>query len=687
MSKIKISDWKPKRADLLNYPPSFINWINSINNEGFQNRIKYKKYELYKQQSEDWMAETESVDDYANDVDKLNYVDKEKQKCQSNMLYACMKYLYLKEGVNGEANVKVTEVFEAQAIIMFIIDSGYNAMISKARQVGSSTIILGGCMFKSAFTPNFFLKFITVTGEGKQKELFDDKCRFAYESLPDHIRPSPGSYTQDSVDFYNEKSKGNKTQTGGKIVVAPPRTDAINGGSPALVLIDEIGLIKNLSNIISEGRPTLFYPDPNTGKLIMTRQMICWGTAGSVSEFGGAYESEWKVCKAKWEDKDFSYGIVPLFLNAYARMGFHKDFYDNEYRHAHDPNRENREEMIAKFLMAYPLTEDDLFLRTSKYLVPQRVSARHINRIADLPQKPKTGYFEPIYDESQPRTQDKYLTHGIRDVQFMETSGLSDPRTTTVIFSDKDDSYTNRFYQGTDPINSESGKSKLCSVIWDDEFHRPAAILNIRGYTYKLTDDSTGLSDLKESMREVVLLAIYYGCPPHLIETNAGSNLIEYVDSFNQLYRKLVSNAELPTLLQTSTRKIGLFNSHANAKNIIDELIELMDNYADNIDSRDFWIQMKTFAEKSQTQGKVRYQAEDLTLNRDDIIFGLVFSYICMKSYPNNRPHKKDQATGQTRIVERYDNSYSYIEKVVVDANGTVIRKLPYPMYGHKKGI
>jgi hypothetical protein len=542
-------------------------------------------------------------------------------------------------------------------------------------------------MFKGAFTPNYFLKFITVTGEGKQKELFDDKFRFAYEMLPDHMRPSPGSYTQDSVDFYNDKGKGNKEQTGGKIVVAPPRTDAINGGSPALVLIDEIGLIKNLSRIMTEGRPTLFYPDPNTGKLTMTRQMICWGTAGSIDEFGGAYESEWKVCKASWENKDFSYGIVPLFLNAHARMGFHMDHYENEKRHAYDPNRENREEVIAKFHMSYPLTEEDLFLRSSKYLVPQRVSTEHIRRIANLETKPKTGYFEPIYDVSQPRTEDRYLTHGIKDVKFIETAGLSDPRTTTVIFSDKDRLWEHRFYQGTDPINSESGKSKLCSAIWDDHLHKPAAITNLRGYAYKLTEESSGLSDLKESLREATLLSIYYEAVPHLIESNAGSNLIDYIDSFNSIRRTLVSNAELPILLQTTTRSIGIYNSTGNAKNIIDDALEMLDNFAGNIDSREFWGQMKTFAEKGQANGKVRYQAEDLSLNRDDIIFGVVFSYICRKSYPDRKPRKKNEAVGKMKTAVRYNRSFTKLERVILDEKGNVIRKIPYHKYGDITGI
>src|SRR3990167_1002510 len=43
---ISTDEWKPVKREIQNYPPDFINWIDSINT-GFRNRIQYKRFNLY----------------------------------------------------------------------------------------------------------------------------------------------------------------------------------------------------------------------------------------------------------------------------------------------------------------------------------------------------------------------------------------------------------------------------------------------------------------------------------------------------------------------------------------------------------------------------------------------------------------------------------------------------------------
>jgi hypothetical protein len=77
--------------------------------------------------------------------------------------------------------------------------------------------------------------------------------------------------------------KGEKGYPNSRIDVVAPKQTAINGGSPQLVLIDEIGNIGILGAMLNEGRPTMFWNNPATGKFELKRQVIMWGclTAGN----------------------------------------------------------------------------------------------------------------------------------------------------------------------------------------------------------------------------------------------------------------------------------------------------------------------------------------------------------------------------------------------------------------------
>ena len=52
------ADWEP--ADKIYHDEDFVNWINSING-GFQSMIRYKKFAMYCQQSEDWLNDNVSL--------------------------------------------------------------------------------------------------------------------------------------------------------------------------------------------------------------------------------------------------------------------------------------------------------------------------------------------------------------------------------------------------------------------------------------------------------------------------------------------------------------------------------------------------------------------------------------------------------------------------------------------------
>ena len=80
----------------------------------------------------------------------------------------------------------------------------------------------------------------------------------------------------------------------------------------------------------------------------------------------------------------------------------------------------------------------------------------------------------------------------------------------------------------------------------------------------------------------------------------------------------------------------------------------MRDAYGNKIWIPEFFIQLKTFVEKTLPSGKTRYQAKDLKAWRDDVIFGSTYSYICASCYTHYKPQKTD-AEYVKDPVRRYD--------------------------------
>lgn len=274
-------DWAPN--SIIHHSPKFVEWIDSVN-AGFNNRISYERFERYKMQSEEWMEGGHTIDDYEEEEERYEYMIRELKRCSINSLYAANKYYWLKDeaGDIGRLKYFATEHYEHQRICAYLFDCGYSMIIGKPRQPGITSIfgILG--MNRVLGRKNYFLKFIaenTTTSE----EIFEDKIKFSFYSLDGWFQPS----TAGKPDVLNDRDRlfkiGRKGQKGkieglnSKIVVTAPYKTAINGGSPPLVFIDEIGSIDILTEMINEGRPTMFKRNRATGEFEIKGQICAWG--------------------------------------------------------------------------------------------------------------------------------------------------------------------------------------------------------------------------------------------------------------------------------------------------------------------------------------------------------------------------------------------------------------------------
>ena len=396
--------------------------------------------------------------------------------------------------------------------------------------------------------------------------------------------------------------------------------------------------------MMNEGRPTLFRPDKKTGKLRMRRQVIAWGTGGEMEAAGHIMEAEWNAAMLAWDRKDYEYGLIPLFFDAFARDGMTQDFYEKEKLRYYSKTGPEASGSRTQFHQHYPMSPEDMFLVGSNTLIPVEDINANLARIAMYEHETEIeyGYFEPIYDMNQPYIDDRYMPFKITGARWRKASGQDDPRVRCTIYKHPDKNWTNRYYKGTDPINAETGHSKMASAVWDANENTVSAVMNYR-------------SDMvKEDYVQSILLSIYYGDPYELLEINIGEMYADYLDG-KRRFNTLVPMKMLPKYMQTSTNRfVGVHNNAGTGKHIINKVIEMLGSYCGHIHIREFFTQLKTFVEKSTPSGKTRYQAQDLKYYYDDVIFAIVYAYLAAECYAHLVPRTISEQKKRQKTKSRY---------------------------------
>ena len=119
----------------------------------------------------------------------------------------------------------------------------------------------------------------------------------------------------------------------------------------------------------------------------MKRQLIAWGTGGEMDKGGAVFEAEFKAAYNAWNKKNFNYGIIPLFFDAFAREGMTREIYEKEKAYYYSVTGTAAEMSKVQFHQHYPMTIDDMFLRKSATIVPIHEINKHILRINMLPEE------------------------------------------------------------------------------------------------------------------------------------------------------------------------------------------------------------------------------------------------------------------------------------------------------------
>lgn len=620
-------DWKVSQ---LEPDDDFVAWINSIN-KGWQHKISNEKFNLYKEQAVCWKRKHFEFPEDGTEEQKLVFVSEERRRCLDNSIYAVEKYGIISDPFSHSGEQRF-RCFDVQCFLLYMFDCGLSFMAGKPRQIGSTTVLTIAAELRMMMSKNFYALLVAQKGK-KSEEIFEQKVKFPVNHFPHYLMPSTANWNSMEVIFQFKSGKGAGLPYASRFKIDAPSVDVINAGDPALVMLDEIGLNELLEEIILQGRPTIFRVNPETGELEMKKQLIAWGTSDTVSE---AFEGEFKGAIEAWEAKDYRYGMIPVFINSFAKPGFTMKHYESEkaayYRRKKKPGKADPKVL---FHQTYPIYLEDMFIASDDTVIPKHTINKYYEKVLESKEyrQTKRGYFEPVFDTTvpTPNTDLPYRVIGSRFVPANENLIEEDSEFACAHIIEDPRNWVNRYYEGTDPIFSTSGHSKLSSVVWDSFGKKPVAYINFKASDYRFCYLQSLLLGLHYSQqRDGRALGI-----KHLLEINVGGELVNYIKD-KGYYGTLIENNLLPENLQTSTAEIGI-RKNANSKFIINKDEEICLSYADNIYSIDFWIQHKTFVKKNTPTGE-KFGPKNPKTDWDDHIDGTIYSYIGAECYRHLKP-------------------------------------------------
>lgn len=657
------SDWIPE--EILKHSPDFVHWINSMTYGYFPNKADYKKFTLYKIQAFRWLEEDDNITQYHTDDARREYKQKEYNRCAENSLYFVNRYGELKEGDISSGYVKY-QAREHHAVVCYLFDCGYNVIGGKGRQIGWTSIMGLLALKKLIFQPNYYIKFVTEdkdTGE----EIFNDKIKYPFGAIPKWMSPPVKSDSGTRFWLSDKARKGEKGYPNSRIDVVAPKKTAINGGSPQLALVDEIGNIGILGPMLNEARPTMFWNNPRTGKYELKRQIIMWGTGGSMNKGKGEYEKEWYRILSLWENKQYDNGFIPLFFSWHCR--FDRVEYEKEkswYYGARAMKEDiDLETSKTQFHQHYPSSFRDMFLTTSSTLVSRDIIEGGIDRCKNLTpkQQPVYGYLEPIFDENDPMPMESDLPYRLIGAKFIAVDDEDDFKKASVcIFVKPEAGWINRYWQGTDPIATETGHSKFSSAIWDEVLKTVPAVVNYRKQ-----------HDHKYTFLQSVLLGIYYDTNPgpvesvkELVEANIGTNYMDYKE-LKGYFSSLVFNTQLPPKVVGGARDLGIDNKGNRANAIIDYMTELIRTYHDRLYIPIIFEQLTTFVQDLSKSGRETWGPMNKTMHYDDVLYAITYAYICRLAHPHLFPMRKVIIPNRVKIKYKLvrENNYDVVRKPV----------------------
>lgn len=649
---VKDSEWKPK--SVVNHTDDFYNWINSFTFSKFSDMTFYKEYELYKKQADIWMKEFINPYDCDGLEERRNIILKELDRIERNTLYFAMQYYEVPDGSVRSGRFKYVPK-EHNAIIFYLLDCGYLFVLGKPRQIFATTTV-GIFIWKKLITQeNFFMTFISED-EKTAKGILQDKIKNSFRYFPKYIVPFELDRDwQMGLKCGKGKRKGDMGVPNSRIEGLPPTKTAINSSAPQVVFVDEAASVPDLIPMVMEQRPTLYMDLKQDGNLQIRRQILLWSTGTTSTKGKMAYHALWENLVKLWNEKKFkSCLFVPVFFSWETRCD--KKTYEEARESYFEGSLEDLqgysvEERKQIFHMHYPSTWTDMFAMVTNKVVPTDIIQKNKSRIRAMKasDRPIYGRFEPIYDFANPLDDVFGIPYKILGAKFIPHDDTNeDYEKISVIMRHRPEQWENRYSQGTDPIQTDTGQSMFSSVIWDNHLKTPACILNYRP-SYNPRD----------AYLQTILMSIYYDPNPigaktgvsELIESNIGIPYYSYKELIGYNHN-VIYNKELPQELHGGGSMWGVDTKNKRKEYMVTNgLKECIITYADNIDYDIVFSQLDTYVPVKTGQG-YSYQPADKRLYKDDVLDALSMAYIASKLFTEQPYNTKD--TGKMKKVIRY---------------------------------
>mgnify|MGYP000870001826 CR=1 FL=1 len=210
-------------------------------------------------------------------------------KEQIDELKACMdpvtgptffieNFMYIQHTTKGRQKL---ELFDFQYELINNYHNFRRSVNMVSRQMGKTTVAAGYLLWYAMFNEDATILIASNKYDGAQEIMH--RVRYAYESVPDHIRAGAKSYNKRSIDFDN----------GSRIVATTTTENTGRGMSLSLVYLDEFAFVEpgiakefwtSLSPTLSTGGKCIITSTPNTDEDQFAD--IWWGANKMVDDNG-----------------------------------------------------------------------------------------------------------------------------------------------------------------------------------------------------------------------------------------------------------------------------------------------------------------------------------------------------------------------------------------------------------------
>lgn len=667
LTEITPAMWKPPGAPE-KLPADFLKWCLSINPR-FDEMIPYKPFYLFCEAARRWNLEPGGIEQFAEGSQEwIDYGLREMKRCSINRLYGLDRYITITDDSKGGR--RKYSASTPQAMIAYMESILVSTIIKKGRHAAITSTFNASDVFDLMLMPSFKGALITDDVGTTAKNIFLDKFVPTLKNMPKWFRPSDefGHYAHEKdekIILQFGKKKGGKADKKMRVssfsLVSGKDTQAVNGLTLTKLRIDEAQNVANVKKIIEERRPQMWAEVDGMQRLV--RMNAIWGTGNANGKNSAEFDDLYQQVKQQMIDGVNTGGMVALFFDGFCRPGVDKEHYYTEWQRVasgSDSSSKDKSAQDQKLIFAsrFPLTDDDATAQNSDSILPMHVIKSHKDRIiTKLRGRIRRGRFEEIPDMDKPMPPGSDWPFFIKGVRFIEGGADNEILPVTMLFDREEGCYAN-YYQGTDPIQSFTGRSKMASNILaasalhyiDDnkrQMHVPASVcwVNMRHPNPVM------------NYKQCKLMGMYYAnegerACKELVEFNQGHDYVRFCESPAMLCgESIIHNYELPSIYQDSGNHPGLMMTSMSKGHVHADIIRFNDECGHNEYSLEYYNQLSHMVQGETNDGKIKFGTVDVEKYNDDLVFAKTFSYIAMKmSYEVPRRKGKDVAAVDTQM-------------------------------------